>query len=577
MNMGHMGPRPLDLPPMDMRRMDGPPMRGRGMDSRDMRNREPNRDFYRPREEPDFSLRRQFESSIRDKLMNAPGFSEPGKNLGDMGGRGMPPNNRFMDTRDREPFQYNMPQFNNPDIDGGRRGGFPADRRNEGRSNKFSDARDRPPMGDGDCFNMNMPPCDRRMDTDRRGGPPLNPRGGFDSDTDFRNRFGPPPEFRGRDRSPLRFDNSISPMDRGRPDIAGPQKPEFMAPKDRLGGREYTDSSGSPIMDYRSGEEMTLAEEWKNRQKDKHNFMNMDKGMGGLAESNFPGGFSRDMNLRDPPPFQGNNRPSSEFLRKDAGFHHGEPFPAVNLPSLGSKVPQDHPGPLAGLQSRDNEKKLWLKDADPKRSQNTINPEERPPYLKENNQHAHEVQGLKESQHNQGPARSKLEAQSDLQSAARPRDQDYRDIDYRTESGRTFDYTREPLAIPEKLLKEPKPSSPAGFSESVPQVSPRHLCQIQPGHSCANQTANYPSKDQDYRNASVEDKVSNTISIIGIPKTATTEQVIPSGFCLFSFVQSILQPDSVSLFDRQILGAFADRDGAPMQGMKIKNVVPGKT
>lgn len=26
----------------------------------------------------------------------------------------------------------------------------------------------------------------------------------------------------------------------------------------------------------------------------------------------------------------------------------------------------------------------------------------------------------------------------------------------------------------------------------------------------------------------------------------------------------------------QILGAFADRDGVPMQGMKIKNVVPGK-
>lgn len=26
----------------------------------------------------------------------------------------------------------------------------------------------------------------------------------------------------------------------------------------------------------------------------------------------------------------------------------------------------------------------------------------------------------------------------------------------------------------------------------------------------------------------------------------------------------------------QILGAFADRDGAPLQGMKIKSVVPGK-
>lgn len=33
-------------------------------------------------------------------------------------------------------------------------------------------------------------------------------------------------------------------------------------------------------------------------------------------------------------------------------------------------------------------------------------------------------------------------------------------------------------------------------------------------------------KDQDYRNAALEDKVSNTISVIGIPKTATMEQVI---------------------------------------------------
>lgn len=459
MNMGHMGPRPMDLPPMDMRRMDGPPMRGRGMDLRDMRNRDPNRDFYRPREEPDLGLRRQFESSTREKFMNAPGFSEPGRNLGDTGGRGMPPmepNNRFMDTRDREPFQYSIPQFNNPDMDGGRRG-----------RNRFSDMRDRPPMGDGDCYNKNLPPRDRRMDSDRRGGPPLNPRGGFDSDTDFRNRFGPPAELQGRDRSPLRPDNSASSVDRGRSDIGGPQPPEFIAPKDS----EFPDSSSSPIMDYRSGEEMTLAEEWKNRQKDKHSFMNMDKGMGGLANSNFPVGFGRDMNLRDSPSFQGNSRSSSKFLRKDSGFHHGEPLSAVNLPPLGGKVPQDHPGTLTGLLSREHEKDLWLKDGDSKRGQNTISHEDRPPYPKETNQQSSEVHGLKENQHSQGPAMGKLEAEGDLQSPNRPRDQDYRDIDYRTESGRTFDYTHEPLVVPENLLKEPKPSSPTGFGEAAPQVS----------------------------------------------------------------------------------------------------------
>lgn len=493
--MGHMGPRPMDLPPMDMRRMDGPPMRGRGMDLRDMRNRDPNRDFYRPREEPDFSLRRQFESSIREKLMNPPGFSEPGRNLGDMGGRGMPPrepNNRFMDTRDREPFQYNMPQFNNPDMDGGRRGGFSMEKRNEGRNNRFSDMRDRPPIGDSDCYKMNMPPCDRRMDTDRRGGPPLNPRGGFKSDTDFRNRFGPPADLRGRDRSPLRFDNSASSADRGRPDIGGPPQPDYLTPKDRLGGREYPDSSGSPIMDYRSGEGMTLAEEWKSRQKDKHGLVNIDKGMGGLAEPNFPVGFGRDVNLRDSPSFQGNSRSSSEFLRKDSGFHRGEPFPTVNLPSLGSKVPQDHPGTLTGLLGRENEKKLWLKDSDSKHGQNTVGHEGRPPFLKEANQQPPEVLGLKENQHNQGPAMGKLEVDSDSQSTTRPRDQDYRDIDYRTESGRTFDYTHEPL-VPEKLLKEPKPSSPAGFSEAVTQVSKFKVTNDAFNNVFIfNQTANHP-------------------------------------------------------------------------------------
>ncbi|XP_035517155.1 RNA-binding protein 6 isoform X3 [Morone saxatilis] len=541
--MGHMGPRPLDLPPMDMRRMDGPPMRGRDMDPREMRGREPNRDFFRPGEEPDFSLRRHYETSIRDKLMNSSsGFPGPGRNS-DMGGRGMPPrepNSRFMD-RDRESFHYNMPQFNNPNVEG-RRGGFPVDRmeRNDG----FRDMRDRPPMGTGDTdrYDMDMPPRERRMmDTDRRGGPPFNPRGGFDSDMDFRNRHGPAAEFRGRDRSPLRFGNSdVPPVDRARSDmpsdVSGPQRSEFMGAEDALREREYTDSSGSPLMDYRSGEEMTLAEEWKNRQKDKNPFLNMGKGMGGVPEPNFPVGFGRDVNVRDPPPFQERDRPPVEFPGKDVGFPRGDHFPAMDLPTIGSKPPQNHPhpeiSPLTGPLGRENQNKHWLGERDPKHSQNKSSRDERPPYHKEKNQPAHEIQvpsdcfkGLKDIPHSQGPARGKMGAERDFESSStvQTRDQDYRDIDYRTGSGRAFDYKREALQAPEKLIKESKPITPSKFSESG-------------------------SQDQDYRSASVEDKVSNTISIIGIPKTATMEQ---------------------------ILGAFAVRDGVPMQGMKIKNVVPG--
>ncbi|KAM9859430.1 RNA-binding protein 5 isoform 2-T2 [Aulostomus maculatus] len=541
--MGHMGPRPLDLPPMDMRRMEGPPMRGRNMDPRGMRGPEPNRDFFRSREEPDFNLRRQFEGDIRDKMMNSSAFSGPGRNSGDMGGRGMPlrePNNRFMNMRDRDAFHRNMPRFNNPDTDGRR--GFPMDRMelNDG----FRDMRNRPPMGidNSNRFNMDMPPHERRMmDSERRGGPPFNPRGGFDSDMDFRNCHGPTEEFRGRERSPLRFGNSdVPPVDRTRSDVpsdvSGPQRTEFMGAEDRLRENPYPDSSGTLLMDYRSGEEMTLAEEWKNRQKEKPPFINPGKGMGGGTEPSYPGGFGRDVNVgRDPSRFQELERPPVDFPGKDAGFPHSGHMAALDLPPIGSKTPQDcqlpEISPLTGPRVRENESKLWHGERDPKHSQNKANHDERPPYHQEKNQPSHETsgpidcfKGLKEMQHNQGPARSKVVAQPDFQSSSvQPRDQDYRDIDYRTASGRAFDYKHEELQTPEKLIKETKPISPSKFSESG-------------------------SQDQDYRNASVEDKVSSTLSIFGIPKSATMEQ---------------------------ILGVFTDRDGVPIQGMKIKNVVPG--
>ncbi|XP_026161816.1 RNA-binding protein 6 isoform X1 [Mastacembelus armatus] len=529
--MGHMGPRPMDLPPMDMRRMDGPPMRGRDMDTHDMRGREPNRDFFRPGEEPDFNLRRHYEMTIRDKLMNSSGFLGPGRNS-DIGGRGLPPretNSRFMDMR--ESFHYDMPRFNTPNTDGRR--GLPMDRmeRNDGSR----DMRDRPPMSisDTDRFDMDLTPRERRlMDTDRRGGPPFNPRGGFDSDMDFRNRPGPPADFRGRDRSPLRFGNSNVPsVDRIKSDIpsdvAGPQRPEFMGAGDTLRAKPFPDSGNSPLMDYRSGEEMTLAEEWKNRRKDKNSLLNINKGMEGVSEPRFPVDFGRE-----PPPFQERDRPS-EFPGKEAGFPHGEHFPAIDLPSLGHKGPHEHPlterNPLNDPLVQENDKH-WLGERDQKHSQNKPHRDERPPYHKDKTQPSHEIQepndcfkGMKDIP--QEPTRGKMGPECDFQnsSTVQARDQDYRDIDYRTESGRAFDYKREELQAPEKLIKESKPITPTKFSESG--------CQ-----------------DQDYRSASVEDKISNTISIIGIPKTATMEQ---------------------------ILGAFAVRDGVPMQGMKIKNVVPG--
>ncbi|XP_075997033.1 RNA-binding protein 10 isoform X2 [Genypterus blacodes] len=534
MNMSQMCPRPQDLPPMDMRRMDGPSMRGRDMDPRDMRGREPNRDCFGPGEEPDMTLRRQYEVAIRDKLVNSPGFPGPGRHSLDMGGRGMPPreqDNRFMDMSDRETFQCDMQRFNSPYFDGRR--GFPLDR-NDG----FRDMRDRLPRGmdDSDHFNRDTPPRERKMmDFDGRGGQPFNQRGAFDSDVDFRNRQGPPAEYRGRDRSPLRFGNqtrSDVPSD-----VGGPQRLDFAGPETKLRGGEYHDSRHSPLMDYRSGEEMTLAEEWKNRCKEKNPPPNASKGTGGIAEQRPPMGFNRGVGIGGPPPFNEKDRPPPEFLGKDVSFPHGGHFPAMARPSIGGKAPQDHPlpemNPLAGSPlPRGNESKHWLGVRDQKQSQNASKLDGRPTFHQEKSQPVQEIknanarfEGLKDIPHSQGPARSKIEAERDFQGAGTVPggDQDYRDIDYRTASGKVFDYKHEALQVPEKILKEAKPIPPSKFADSG-------------------------SQDQDYRSATVEDKVSNTISIIGIPKTATMEQ---------------------------ILGAFPVRGGVPMQGMKIKNVLPG--
>lgn len=479
--MGHMGPRPLDMPHMDMRRMDGPPMRGRDLDPQGMRRREPNRDFFRQGEEPDFNLRRRYEAS---EVMNSPGFPGPGRNSGDNGSRAMLPRepNRFTDMRERESFPCDVQRFNNPNVDGRR--GFMGDRmeRNDG----FRDMYDRPPLGFGDAdrYNMDLHPRERRMmDSDRRGGPPFNPRGQFDSDMDFRNRPGPS-DFRGRDRSPLRFGKGdVPPGDRVRSDmpsdVVDPQRSEFMGSEDTR-KREYPDSSGSPLMDYRSGEEMTLAEEWKNRQKDKNPLLG--KGTEAIPKPSFPVGFGRDVKIRESPLFPERDRASFGFPGKDVSFPRGgEPFPATDMPPVSSKGPQDLLPPEITPQTGhlDRENKHWLGERDSKYTQKKENRDERPPYHQERNQPSHEIQEsndclkrMKDQPHDQGPSLDKLGEEKDFQSsgAVQAKDQDYRDIDYRTGSGRVFEYNHEELQTPEKLLEDTQPITPSKFTDSGSQV-----------------------------------------------------------------------------------------------------------
>ncbi|KAK7916544.1 hypothetical protein WMY93_012305 [Mugilogobius chulae] len=439
------------------------------MDPRDMGG-PGDRDFFRHVEEPNFAPGRQVEINYKERFMYAPGFGEHGRNPDDMDGRNMPPREpggRFMDM-DRDGFHFDRPPFHSEE-----RRGYPPDRMD--RNDRFREGRDRSPMRmrHNEGFDMDIPPHERRrMERDR--GSPFNPRVGYDSDIDFRNRPESMSDYRGRGQSPPKFRNDpIHSEDRRAPEVppedSDPQTTEE-APVDEGGD--------SPLTDYRCGEEMTLAEEWKHRNKEKKPLM-ISKSFDGSNEPNYP---------------------------------VGDNFPPMDLP--GRKGSPDFMPPPNDPLVRERENKPWLEDRDLEYRQPPPNLVKTPSPL-EIHKPPDSFQDVSHSQAAPG-------GDPDLSCSSRgpPRDQDYRDIDYRTAS-RAFDFKPDVLPTAEK--REGKTAVLEKFIESAPH-------------------------DQDYRAAVFEDPVSNTVSVSGIPKTATVEQ---------------------------ILGAFSTPDGVPLQGMKIKTVVPG--
>ncbi|XP_063071504.1 RNA-binding protein 6 isoform X2 [Engraulis encrasicolus] len=571
MNM-NMGNRPgQDRPPIDMRRFDGP---GPGPGPQDMRGgpnmdrnmdmrgggggggrgggggggggRDGQREPFRQGEEPDMSLRRQYEMEIRSKLQNSGNFSGPGRPQMDMDGRDMQGGNmrdgRFMgDMRDRP---MDRPGFNNP-MDQ-RRPGEPM-----GRNDNFRDMRDRdgPRMGmdDNNGFRMDMPQPGRgMMDFDRRGGMfQMSNRGRFESDMDMRNRMGPSGEFRDRDRSPGRFgDKDRMPMDtRGRQDKSSEPDGSQFRHGDTLRDREFPEE-----LDDEAGlGGRSLSDEWRNNNAAKE-------------RGPFP-----DMMNRGPPPFSSRESQSDRFFPgrggrdgrggsfMDRDKRPGE-FPEKDGPLLSLPRPDRDGKSSEGLLGRapskvgseqtippinpaligpNKDPKPWSREPDAPLDRN-LPSVGRPPFIQDKSQMPPEKRFPNDPTPFKGP--KDLPPPSSGRGILGPcpeamlkniaperRDQDYRDIDYRTGSGRPYDYNVSALPGPDKDRKEPRQTPP------------------QRGNNAG-------SKDQDYRSASVNDKVSHTLCISGIPKTATMEQ---------------------------ILGAFAVRDGVPMQGMKIKNVVPG--
>ncbi|XP_018612218.2 RNA-binding protein 10 isoform X3 [Scleropages formosus] len=567
----HMGHRPPDRPPMDMRRFERPPdMRPRDMEPLDIRGRDQHRDFFRPGDEADVGMRRRYEMDMRNNVQGPPNFMGPLRHPVDIGGRDMKPrgiregDGSFMDMRDRERYRGEMPTFGEPPMDSRRR--HPMN--NVGRDEGFRDFGDRSRMGmkEIDGFNMDMKPREREMmDFDRRNAPSLNPRTRFEADVDFRNRMRPT-EFRDRDRSPLKFgENDGVAMDvRGRPDLppdfAGVNRSKF-----RGGEGNFREQNFPEQMGFRGREDKPHSEEWQGRDMGGRGpFLPHMKG----GPPPFPKGRERFNPSRgregvpgEASDFQGRDRPPTDLPpdgQKAYGFRPPgrEPIEAQNwernastdnhFPGQDSSFsckglleptrPHMDPPPL-NVPDRVNDK-CWPIDQDPQQDQ-AVPMSGRPPFLR----------GLEPSQgkildHHSSDNCSNFNESKDLSSGKAPegekptggqedfpdsnssdcRDQDYRDIDYRTGSGHSYDYDHGEPHITENTPKESNPTPPQRFDDSV-------------------------SQDQDYRaGAAVKEKASNTISITGIPKTATMEQ---------------------------ILGAFAVRDGVPMQGMKIKNVVPG--
>ncbi|XP_062853598.1 RNA-binding protein 6 isoform X2 [Trichomycterus rosablanca] len=511
----NMGAGPPDRSPMDMRRFDHPPdMMGRSMGLLE-RGRDP-RDLFGPRDKPDLNFRRNF-----DMEQNAPGFMGHGRHPMAMGDRDMHPRDmrrpedQHMDMRERD--RYPMDRFDMSPMDIRRRLAMESMNRNDHiREREMSQKG----FNDLDGFNMDMPSRERSvMDFERRGcAPLLNPRGRFESDVDFRNRMGSPGDF--RDRPPQMFGNrdETTLNIRGRPDVPadrqGPEKVGGMTLRDR----EFPDQTESPSR-LRDDAGKPLSEEWSRHSMREQGalspMINRRSSSPQEIKDRLMPLLGRDTKFSDPPQFQDRERQSLEFSDKSRGsfdFSRSErEGPAV--PNW-KNVPTDFPG-------RDVPRSIQKQPLLPLPS--TVNTPSRG------------RDGLSNRVNNfsvdQGTFKGKDNALDDVSKkgnlTSEPRDsdkggsqdQDYRDIDYRTSSGHKYEYILDKL----EELKEP------------------NLSLLERPNSSGSQ-------DQDYRSAAIQEKISNTIVISGIPKTATMQQ---------------------------ILDAFAVREGVPMQGMKIRDVVPG--
>ncbi|TRY82111.1 hypothetical protein DNTS_009439 [Danionella cerebrum] len=540
---GRNGPMPdfrgrdemfMDRSLMNMRRFDCPPnIRGPDMGLRDM---EPPRDFLRPGNDIDMHFRRRFEMEQRGPQVQ--GLSRPlmDINCRDMqGGHMRGPGDSFMDMRERDRFLMGMPGI--PPLEMRRRLGMDVMSGN-GDFGMIRD-RDRTWMGGNEAFNMDAPPreLDRILITISR-----NQRKPFESDIDLRNRRDP------RDEPPHLFrDNEPHPTDLGgRAEMPlgrdGPEPP-FRAEGMTLRDREFPEKGDSP-MGSRGRESERFSDVW-HAMRDRDSFTPMTE----RAPPTYPKemvekwnpNHGNDVDLGEQSQLKDRDRPlinegkdGTCFNRSDrehqsweknllSDFKSKEPIqkPLVSLMDL----------PLNFQRSETDQSRAAAREDKPDKSPPSGNRSYFPEkdHSKQGNNFTNDRDTTSKdytevSIDQVDNIQSLVSAQKETKSnQGEQKDQDYRDIDYRTGAVHRFDYNHGDLQGTETDVKETTIIPDGRLQDSG-------------------------SKDQDYRNAGVQEPISRTIAMSGIPKTATLQQ---------------------------ILDAFAACDEKPIQGMKIKNVIPG--
>nr|XP_015202852.1 PREDICTED: RNA-binding protein 10-like isoform X1 [Lepisosteus oculatus] len=572
---GKMPYRPMERPPPDIRFRHEHPGDGMGRDFKpmDLRGRDPRMDFPR-RDKPEFGMRRRPE--MGNRFRGPPDFRGPPMHHLDNSRRdGEPMHMGEFDEPNvdlRERHGMGRPEFSTPPVDSRRR--LPLEilgREGHGLNMRGNDKgggdlwnRNRPwgDMDGADGSNKDLPQKNREFpDFKRQGIPPVNLRGGrFDTDMDLRDRRRPPSEYMERERSPVGFRNNDGvPFDaRGRGELP-PDFGEWNGPNFRGGDGNYREQR-EPPMGFRNRDEPIHSQDIRERGP-----FPMEPHMKGGPP--FPKGRDRFPQTRGPErtprgthDFQGREGGPMDFPGAKEGPYT---FPPPERETLGSQ-PWKSSVPLDNFIGRDlppfEHRGLLetpLMHTDPPPINSTLGEEpkggprdqekngsfrEKPPYfvgadsldslpvMDSLSQEHHSIEDRstfpEPKEAAAGPEREETVVETEKFMDKRSneyKDQDYRDIDYRLASSHTFDYEH---GEPQGLEKTSKPTKP------VPP--PR--------------SSDFSLQDQDYRSASIKEKVSQTISITGIPKTATMEQ---------------------------ILSAFAVRDGVPIPGMKIKAVVPG--